>query len=1214
MSQVMELINQAHMSLDAAEKVDLLQRVKEIVLERTPNLGRSIPEYKALVDAIVPFSNERNVAVAKFVLQFIEDIMEPAKNPQIKTPTILALTRHALFEACSSVLTINAGPSSIRKALRVLDKFIPGTIYHIWAQPLDTYDPQVWDFLVRTIHVMRQTLHQFQDAEAVLWTVRILESCALHFSHAFDSVYRDPARSNVQPDAVHLGTIASNHAFVRVDVVNDLSLSIVQSLVDRLQDNPMLAFGRREFVTLVHSLSLVAALRPGFVSIVVPALLGISGVIDRLAPAAQDTIVHTVKANLLKLLHLPSTEPHRNAITSFLMTLDLSERAFKALTKSKERRRKYVSAPSDASLKNVKRDAAKMTFESPLAKRSKREPGASVESVANMSTESVIRLVLDNMAHLPSVPPLNGASKLELLHTPSGLKDRIHNILSRLATPSSVLAIKEAAAKKNVRDPRLRGRDNKKEVPPSLVRVFDDDALEAVTDMICANAKTLVEPIIAVTKDDVTREYNAIRVNIKPVAVDWCKQMATQTIHRLLSNEYGVVVSGKESVREALVCRLATSRWLVDDDKCKPHKIVLDFVAENVHKRHGIAVALLYHEYTTSLYETMDIPSSRRPPPPPPRVYLHLVSLVCNLVRTKLHPQIAADKKLFYTILGHIPSLSPDVLKLLSLQFHNPNDKDRVTMGVVALRNFITERTTGQEACLHVLLHYATHAEESIRNPTIRCLANQIYPLPNLQHIIEAHAIQLMQSLCLPPDDASLEPARNDDANADDNVDMGPDTLIKSEQHPPPLNDVNIKQEQDDGALDRHLPASSSGIVPSSPRRSYYLDQIQSPDMHDLLMAHAKSLQDEHDFARCPETEDQVLQRMELFLGLCAKRPDLFARFVTTYAATSPQVQHVLLVSVDKLIKLLRQKEGEAVVLAQLAAFPPNALDFVCHVVKVLAGLSKDPSTLVEPLVQLYLDHKHAIPDAVSVLVPVASDLASDRVMEILPALFDLPLPRLVEVMHELLKPIPLKVDATAFLLALHHIPDEHEKQKRILRAIGICLEHPVAFPVDVMTAVTSTLVGESPVPKYTLRTMIQAVQMHHKLRKHTATCLETLRGRQVWTMDESVWIGWIKCAVVVQPHSFKAIAELPVAQGRQVLESDDGKDLVDQFKLFCKDLPNLSHDWRAYLKLENDPDSELQMVLNDVASANDGAQPTTTTEDDDNDMDVLNSLVHAAS
>ncbi|ETW00762.1 hypothetical protein H310_07303 [Aphanomyces invadans] len=1202
MSPVIELINRAHMALDAAEKLDLLQRVKEIVVERSPDLGRSTPEYKSLVDAIVPFSNERNVAVAKFALQFIEDLMEPAKNPSIKTPSILALTRHALFESCSSVLTINAGPSSIRKALKLLDKYIPGTIYHIWVQPLDAHDPQVWDHLVRAIHIIQQTLHQFQDAEAVLWTIRILENCALHFSHAFDSVYRDPARSNVQPDAVHLGIVPTTHAFIRHEMVDALGVSIVQSLVDRMQDNPMLAFGRREYVTLVHSLSLLAVLRPTFVGLVVPALIGVPNATDRLPPSVQDTVVHAVKANLLKLLHLPSTEAHRNAITSFLMSYDLSERAFKALTKSKDRRRKYVSAPSDASLKNVKRDAAKMSFESPLAKRAKTEAAASmtVDSVVNMSTESVIQLVLNNMANLPTVQPIgpNGA-KLELLHTPSGLKDRMFEILSRLATPSSVLAIKEASSRKKVRDPRLRGRE-KVEVPPSLVRVFDEEGLESVTDMICANAKTLVEPIIAVTKDDVTREYNAIKVNIKPVAADWCKQMAHQTIQRLLGNEYGVLASGKESVRETLVCRLATSRWLVDDDRCKPHKLVVDFVAENIHKRHGVVVSLLYHEYATSLYESMEqTHDAAGEAARTPRVYLHLVSLVCHLLRTKLDPKVAADKKLFHYMLSHIPSLSPDVLKLLSVQFVDPTDKERVTMGVVALRNFITERSSGQEACLHVLLHYATHVEESIRNPTIRCLANQIYPLPNLQAIIETHAIQLMKSLCLPSDGVAVEPTADDANNA-----ANPDTsnTIKTEPG------MSVKLEPTDDMSAFH---SYQHVILSSPRRQYYLDQIQSTDMEAQLKAYAQTLQTEHNFSTCPQTEDQVLQRMELFLGLCAKRPDLFARFVTTYSATSPEVQHVLLISVDKLIKLLRQKEGEAVVLAQLQAFPPKALDFVCHVVKVLASLSKDPSTLVDPLVQLYTDQKDMIRDAASILAPIASELPSERVMDVLPSFFDLPLPRLVEVMQELLKPIPLKVDATTFLLALHHIPDENEKQKRILRAIGICLEHPVAFPVDVMVSVTSTLVAETPVPKYTLRTMIQAVQMHHKLRKHTATCLETLRERRVWEMDEALWIGWVKCAVVVQPHSFKAISELPVAQGRQVFESDEGKELTDLFKAYCKNIPTLSQEWRAHLQLQDAAAVHDAAVLNattphELNRSFGPAEPHTAY---DHDMDDLKNL-----
>ncbi|KAF0686593.1 Aste57867_21598 [Aphanomyces stellatus] len=1208
MAHVMDLINQAHMSVDATEKVDILQRVKETLLERTPTFGRSVAEYKAVMDALVSFSNERNVSVAKFLLQFIEEIMDPVKNPQIKTPPILAQTRLTLFDACCGILTINAGPSSIRKALKVLDKYIPGTIYHIWAQPLEALDPHVWEALVRTIQIMQQTLHQFQDAEAVVWIIRILESCALHFSAAKDSVFRDPARSNIQPDAVHLDTIAPGHAFLRVDAVAQLGDAIVQSLVDRMQSaptNPLLAFQRREYLVLVHALSLLAFLRPDYVALVVPCLISVPALIERLPNAVQDTIIHATKANLLKLLALPSTQAHRNAITDVLITYGLSERAFKAHTKAKERRRKYVSAPSGASLQNVKRDAAKISFESPMAKRAKREPAASVtsDSIVNMQTESVIEMVLNNMPNLAGVAPLApSGAKLELLHTPSGLKNRMLALLSQLATPSSVLAIKEAAAKKNVRDPRLRGREKKEAAPPSLVSIFDEEALEAVTDMICANAKTLVEPIIAVTKDEVTREYNAIKVNIKPVATEWCKQMAQQTIQRLLGNEYGVVVSGKEEVRETLVCRLATSRWLVEDDRVKPHKVIVDFVGENIHKRHSIVVSLMYHEYTTSLYETMETGDDAKTTALP-RVYVHLIQLVCGLVRTKLDPKVSADKKLFYHILSHIPSLTPDVLRVITLQFHDPSDKDRVTMGVVALRNFITERTRGQEACLHVLLHFATHKEESIRNLTIRCLANQIYPLPNMHAIIEGHASELLQTLRVPqeddvaaPTEVIAEPMTAETGAETETVDIKTEPKMMEVSAADDLK-IKIEPQEDDPmgqatTTDAADDEDASQEKPTSPRRRYYLTQIQSPDLNEGLMQFAKTLQAEHDFSIAPQTEDQVLQRMELFLALCAKRPDLFSRFVTTYASTGPEVQHVLLASVDKLIKLLRQKEGELVVLAQLRPFPPKALDFVLHVVKVLATLSKDPASLVEPLLELYEEHKH-IPEAIAIVIPIAAELPSDRVMAALPLLFELSSTRVVEVMQEILKPIPLKVDATTFLLALHHIPDEAEKQKRILRAIGLCLEHPVAFPVDVMTSVTSTLVAESPIPKYTLRTMIQAVQMHHKLRKHIATCLESLAARRVWEMDESLWIGWLKCAVVIQPHSFKAIAELAVDQGAQVFAMDEGKDMLDPFKAFCNEFDALTPEWRAHLKLQANQVDEVPEVNNPTTESDPVALPS---------------------
>ncbi|OQS05615.1 hypothetical protein THRCLA_20570 [Thraustotheca clavata] len=829
--------------------------------------------------------------------------------------------------------------------------------------------------------------------------------------------------------------------------------------------------------------------------------------------------------------------------------MDASTHAFKASCK-------YLD---DASLKNFKRDDAKRTMQFKISKtkRFKREvqvekPVAiTTESLVNLPSDQVVDFVLVNMANLPSVAPLNAkGEKIKLLHTPSALKDRIMGILLTLASPSSAMP-----KRLQCRDPRRQNN-----VAPSLLHIFDENSLDNVTNIVCANAQTLVEPIISVTKDQVTREYNAIRVNIKPVTDEWCRQMALLTISRMLENEYGTLTSNHEKIREGLVCRLATSRWLLNEkarfDSKSVHKHIVDFVDEQLQKRYMILVLLVYEEYTRSLYDTLVKPSEASH-----QRYIGLLKLICSMLQARLDPNIANDRKLFYSLLSHIPRLTEDVLRMMVAQLVDATDNQRLVMGVSAIRNYIMDRSTGQEACLNILLHFATHVQDAIRNLTIRCLANQIYPLPKMHGFIEAYAIELMESLYL----AQEEMKEQEESKEQEETKEKDDELMGIENY-----DNTMTQG-----------AEEKPVIQVSSRRQFYLSHIQlATDEDQSLLTYAKNLQKMHDFSEAPESEQQVLQRLELFLALCAKKPTLFSRLVTTYSKASPPVQHVLMNSLDKLIRHLKQREGDLVILAQLQPFPPAALDFVVHIVHFLVSLSREASTLIEPVFQLYQNHQD-IPEAIGLLIPIVSKMPTDIFLPLLPFFFTLPHARLTEIMAKLLGAIPLKVDPTSLLLALHHIPEEAEHQKSVLKAIGMCLKYPAVFTVDIFQSVIVTLFQEDPIPKFTLRTMIQAVQLYPKLRKPMATNMKILVIREIWTMDEMLWKGFMKGAVVVQPHSFPILLTLPLSQGQSILEMDEGKDLVKSFKAFCSKESKVPEDWRTvYVMFQGE--NGLMMIKSD--------------------------------
>lgn len=1150
MEEVTALLEQIQAQAGNAEQTELFRRVQEIVTHRDPS-GPQRRVLRGALPLLAQLAQLRNAALAASILQLVAQEAKAATSSSDTEATAALLA--GLFEVCHTVLLL--GHSSEKNAALALQLALGG-LHATFQTALGAKEGQdmeprrAWDAVMRCLEAAadivavapRESMKDSNRSAAVwLRAWKLLESGVLLLSTAQDSsVYRDPMRSNVRPNAWSLDKLTGTHAFLDKAQLDDFGVFLLTCMcgVVASKSEDKLPMPKRELCVAANSLSLIAALRPQHMTHVVPRLTALSTTV---ATTGTDNAViqKILTANLVKLLSHPTAQAFADEVTDILIAVGASQRAFSAISKSKEQRRRYTSAPTEASLRRArigKRTAAQSITErvenaNAHAKRRRVNlagsssapiPAEKVthDGIVNMQAVEVANLVLESFASdLPTPAPPN--LKLELV--PSALKARMSTLLAKLATPSSALAIEKSA--KRMRDPRLR-RDprfqaqNKEQ--PALVPIFDEVAVEEVSDWISKNAATIAEPLVSVSED------NVVQVHLKAENAVWYHEMAIDALVRILENEYGVRIRGDEALREGVVCRLASSPWLISTDETnKPvptnsddvklpfvYQKILDFVLTDYSVRSTMATNVLCQEYIRATSSQLDSArTSGAEIKTDYKIYRRAVSYFFEALIKKMDLTSSADKKLFGNLVAQLPRVSAELLHVITSLF---GEKAGVVLGITLLRDLTKERKACQAPCLRILLRYTCHEDEHTRNSAIRCVANQLYGIDVLKSDIEDFAVHLVNSL--------REPVTADDSDEKEEDEEMPE-IAKAEKAETP-SAVEPAELQED-------------------KREWVKKQVEKitldeKDVCQELNVYADEVQAESELSKALDGEPEILRRLELYLALCAKKPSLLSHLVSMYAYASEAVRQVVFRAIEKLIKHLKQR-GNVNVVAQLHGYEPNALGLVCHIIQILSMRARPNDAgsgagdeLVQQILELYHSHAH-IPDSISVLIPVLPSVRGEILFPLLPQLLSLPQARLSVAITRLLEAMPPQVVAPIDLLvALHHIDlkTEPTMQKKVINAINFCVEHRHAFPSDVLLHVCRVLVQEEKISKLSLRTLILSVTAYPTLQRDMSSLLEILVDRKVWEMEDALWKGFVKCSALIQPASFPLLLHrLPVAQ-----------------------------------------------------------------------------------
>ncbi|GMF22997.1 unnamed protein product [Phytophthora fragariaefolia] len=1103
----------------------------------------------------------RNAALVAAILQLLAQEADAASAEA--APALLA----GLLDVCHAVLLL--GHSTEKNAALALQLALASlhasflAVLRAESEGRAPAEPRsAWDATVRCVEAAADVVAAPPEAgdgnrSPAVWlrAWKLAESGVMLLSTAQDaSVYRDPMRSNVQPNVCSLDRLGgAKHEILVKAQLEEFGVFLLQRMggVVAAVADAKVALARRELSVAVNSLAVLAAVRPQHMPHILPRLIALSTTVA--TPGAEHAgLQKTLTANLVKLLSHPAAQPFADEVTDILIAVGASQRAFAAISKSKEQRRRYTSAPTEASLRRArigKRTAAQSITErvenaNAHAKRRRVISGSSAapiskekvthDGIVNMQAVEVANLVLESFASDMPTPPPN--LMLELV--PSVLKTRMSALLAKLATPSSVQAIEKSA--KRMRDPRIR-RDPRLKAQskeqPALVPIFDETAVEEVSDWISKNAATIAEPLVSVSED------NVVQVHLKPENSVWQHEMAVDALVRILENEYGVKIRGDEALREGVVCRLASSPWLLStDENSRPvsessdpspklpfvYQKILDFVLGDYSVRSTLATNLICQEYiraTASQLDTTAAPVAHTSSLGTAnyKIYRTAVNYFFDALQKKMDLSSSADKKLFGNLVAQLPRIPVEILRIVTSLF---GEKTGIVLGITLLRDLAKERKACQSPCLMILLRYTCHEDEHYRNSAIRCVANQLYGIGALKGDIEEFAIKLVNSL--------REPVKSTESSTKDEDEVMPEATGGDEDGEKAINKEHVESAAEDkGAW---LKVQVERIT------------LAEKDTSQELRTYAVEVQCETDLSKALDSEPEILRRLELYLALCAKKPSLLTHLVATYAYASETVRQVIFRAIEKLIKHLKQR-GSVNVVAQLHGYEPNALGLVCHIIQILSIRSRPNESssaatdeLVQQILELYHTHEH-IPDSISVLIPVLPSIRGEILFPLLPQLLSLPQTRLSVAITRLLEAMPPQVVAPIDLLvALHHVDlkSEPTMQKKVINAINFCVEHRHAFPSDVLLHVCRVLVQEEKISKLSLRTLILSVTAYPTLQQDMASLLDILINRRVWDMEDALWKGFVKCSALIQPASFPLLLrKLPVPQLALLLKEE---------------------------------------------------------------------------
>ncbi|TYH30989.1 hypothetical protein ES288_A01G139200v1 [Gossypium darwinii] len=532
-------------------------------------------------------------------------------------------------------------------------------------------------------------------------------------------------------------------------------------------------------------------------------------------------------------------------------------------------------------------------------------------------------------------------------------------------------------------------------------------------------------------------------------------------------------------MRMALLARLVGQIDADDDIVVMLGKqIVVDYRQQ---KGHDIVLQVLYHLYSLTVSDSLDNSSYS--------AVLYEKFLLA--VSKSLLDTLPASDKSFSRLLGEVPFLPDSALKLLDdlcssdvfdVAGKEVRDAERVTQGLGVVWSLILGRPNNRQACLGIALKCAVHSQDDIRGKAIRLVANKLYQLSYISREIEQFATNMLLS-------------------AVDQRTAGAESLKSGS--------IDERGDKEVGSGD----TSTSGSLLSEPRTS------------GIDSSNAESTSNSASVVSFPEAQRLI----SLFFALCTKKPSLLQLSFDIYGRAPKIVKQAFHRHIPIVIRALGQSDSQ--LLQIISDPPPGSENLLTLVLQILTQETTPSPDLVATVKHLY---ETKLKDA-TILIPMLSSLSKNEVLPIFPRLVDLPLEKFQLALAHILQGSahtgPALTPAEV-LVAIHDIaPDKGGPPlKKITDACSACFEQRTVFTQQVLAKALNQMVDQIPLPLLFMRTVIQAIDAFPTLVDFVMEILSKLVSKQIWRMPK-LWVGFLKCVVQTQPHSFPVLLQLPPPQ-----------------------------------------------------------------------------------
>ncbi|VAH25854.1 unnamed protein product [Triticum turgidum subsp. durum] len=176
-------------------------------------------------------------------------------------------------------------------------------------------------------------------------------------------------------------------------------------------------------------------------------------------------------------------------------------------------------------------------------------------------------------------------------------------------------------------------------------------------------------------------------------------------------------------------------------------------------------------------------------------------------------------------------------------------------------------------------------------------------------------------------------------------------------------------------------------------------------------------------------------------------------------------------------------------------------------------------------------------------LFPVMAHLPKDEILSVFPNIVNLPVDKFQVALSRILQGSPQHgpiLDPSEILIAIHVIDPEKEgiPLKKVMDACAACFEQRTTFTQQVLAKALNQLVEQIPLPLLFMRTVMQAISAFPALVDFVMEIMSRLVNKQIWKYPK-LWVGFLKCAILIKPQSYGVLLQLPAPQLENALNKN---------------------------------------------------------------------------